>query len=174
MEMQYRMTDLADKLGLKESTARKYFLLVEKKGHFFKRSNQGHILFTEDDVSLFQEIIRLKNHPDHSIESAIDYIINVENNGYHESHGGESGLVPYQQFEDLNHNIDELKAILRQQQKESQRALQEQQRKHEEQLEAAEKREQILTDYLVEQKKDMDEIKEKLDKKGFWARLFGG
>lgn len=172
--MQYRMTDLADKLNLKESTARKYFLLVEKKGHIFKRSNQGHILFTEDDVSLFQEIIRLKNHPDYSIESAIDYIINVEDNNSHESHEGENGLVPYQQFENLNHNIDELKAMLRQQQQENQRALQEQQKKHEEQLEAAEKREQILTDYLVEQKKEMEEIKEKIDKKGFWAKLFGG
>lgn len=170
MEMQYRMNDLANKLNLKESTARKYFLLVEKKGHIFKRSNQGHILFTEDDISLFQEIIRLKNHPDYSIESAIDHIINVENNNSRESHEGESGLVPYQQFQTMKDEMTaELRELLKEQNKANKELLQEQQSNYEKQLEEAREQQRLYLEKIESIEKKLEE-----EKKGFWAKLFGG
>lgn len=183
MEMQYRMNDLANTLGVKESTARKYFLLIEKKGYIFQRNNQGHILFSQDDVSLFEEIIRLKNHPDYSIQDAIDAIINVGNNSSHEPHTdsykshepheGEAGIVPYQQFQNMKEEMTseiaaEVKELLHEQNKVNQELLKNQRLNYEEELEEAKRQQQMYLDQIERIEQKLDE-----ERKGFWAKLFG-
>jgi hypothetical protein len=49
-------------------TVKKYYLMFEQEGYKFKRSNEGHILFSEHDISLFKELIHLKNQPEMTIQ----------------------------------------------------------------------------------------------------------
>ncbi|MDX6154465.1 hypothetical protein [Marinococcus sp. PL1-022] len=120
MSLEYRMTDLADKLGLKESTARKYYLLIEKNGHHFRRNQQGHILFSEEDAKLFSRIIELKNQPNMTVQDAVNSVINImnEENGSYKPHADEQGLMnreTWEKFSSFQEEIHELKSIIQKQ-----------------------------------------------------------
>lgn len=120
MSLEYRMPDLADKLGIKESTARKYYLLIEKNGHHFRRNQQGHILFSEEDAKLFSRIIELKNQPDMTVQDAVNSVINFMNseNGSYKPHAEEQGLMnreTWEKFSSFQEEIHELKTIIQKQ-----------------------------------------------------------
>ncbi|MDZ5784607.1 hypothetical protein [Marinococcus luteus] len=120
MSLEYRMPDLADKLGIKESTARKYYLLIEKNGHHFRRNQQGHILFSEEDAKLFSRIIELKNQPDMTVQDAVNSVINIMNgeNGPYKPHADEQGLMNrenWEKFSSFQEEIHELKSIIQKQ-----------------------------------------------------------
>lgn len=68
---------LAEQLNLSSSTVKKYYLLIEENGYSFKRSNQGHVMFSEDDYKLFKKIIEIKGQPKMTLAKAIDKVIGV-------------------------------------------------------------------------------------------------
>jgi len=181
MELQYRLSDLAEELGLKETTVRKYFKLIEKRGYYFHRDPVGYLVFSQDDVNLFKEIIQKKNHPDNTLEEAIDSIVNVENASSEKTSEGEHGLVPYEKFESMREEIVELKNFIYEQQLASEKRenmllekmdnIQEQLNHQQEQKLLEQEKEQ---NELEEFKEEIKNEEEKTKKKSFWIRLFGG
>lgn len=185
MELQYRLGDLAEELGLKETTVRKYFKMIEKRGYYFHRDPVGYLVFSQDDVNLFKEIIKKKNHPDNTLEEAIAAIVNVENDSFEKSNNEQHGLVPYEQFESMREEINELKNFIYEQQLASEKrenmllekmeSIQEQLSKQEEQKYLEEDNNTKVENEVEETEDDEVEHEAKTsEKKSFWVRLFGG
>lgn len=61
IEFYEKVDGLAKAIGVTTSTAKKYYLLFEEQGYNFKRNQQGQLLFSQDDIDLFKELIVLKN-----------------------------------------------------------------------------------------------------------------
>ncbi|MDF2606272.1 MAG: hypothetical protein K0S34_462 [Bacillales bacterium] len=67
----YTVEEAANKLEISKSALKKYYLLIEKNNIEFHRNKQGKILFTEKDMEVFQELIKLKNKPGLTLEKAV-------------------------------------------------------------------------------------------------------
>ncbi|WP_170958677.1 DUF3967 domain-containing protein [Bacillus wiedmannii] len=70
-----RTDDAAEALGMSPSTVKKYYLLVEQHGYRFKRSQEGHVLFTENDIQLFKKLIQVKNQKGMTLPKAVEQVI---------------------------------------------------------------------------------------------------
>ncbi|MBC9707240.1 MAG: MerR family transcriptional regulator [Enterococcus sp.] len=68
----YNPGDIADLLQIKESTLRKYALMLEKLGYRFQKNSQNQRWYTEKDIALFKKIIALKNSGDMDLKSSIE------------------------------------------------------------------------------------------------------
>jgi hypothetical protein len=75
MELLRKIDDVAHTLGFTASTIKKYYLLFEQHGYRFQRSNQGHVMFNDDEVELFRELVKLKNEPGITLPKAVEMII---------------------------------------------------------------------------------------------------
>lgn len=64
----YSPSDIADVLQVKESTLRKYSLLLEKQGYSFQRNNQNQRWYSDNDVIVLRKLVTLKNNGDMSLE----------------------------------------------------------------------------------------------------------
>lgn len=71
MNTYLKIEDVANLLEVTPSTISKYYLLFEKNNYRFKRSNQGNLMFSDNDVELFRELIQLKNAPGFTVEKAV-------------------------------------------------------------------------------------------------------
>lgn len=61
VEKEYTTDEVADILGLSPSTVRKYNFHFTKNGvHFTK--NQGRLVYTNDDISIFHELKKFMLH----------------------------------------------------------------------------------------------------------------
>nr|WP_180236349.1 DUF3967 domain-containing protein [Bacillus wiedmannii] len=70
-----KIDDVAQTLGMSPSTVKKYYLLVEQHGYRFKRSQEGHVLFAENDIKLFQTLIQVKNQKGMTLPKAVEQVI---------------------------------------------------------------------------------------------------
>lgn len=71
----YSSSDIADILKVKESTLRKYCLLLEKSGYDFLKNEHGHRAFFDHDVIVLRKMISLKSGADMTLEEAIKSVI---------------------------------------------------------------------------------------------------
>lgn len=69
MEVYYKSSEVAKKLGLKESTFKKYYLALEKEGYAVKRNSSNHRVFTNKDVEVIQKFCELIQYDFMTIES---------------------------------------------------------------------------------------------------------
>ena len=75
MEFYEKVDGLARVIGVTSSTAKKYYLLFEEHGYNFKRNQQGQLLFSQDDINLFKELMVLKNEKDMTVSKAVKEIV---------------------------------------------------------------------------------------------------
>lgn len=68
----YNPGDIADLLQIKESTLRKYALMLEKIGYKFQKNAQNQRWYTENDVALFKKVIALKNSGDMDLKTSVE------------------------------------------------------------------------------------------------------
>lgn len=69
-----KIEDVSNRLGVSPSTIKKYYLLLEQKGFRFRRNNQSHVMFSEQDVMMFRKLIQLKNEPGITVNKAVEII----------------------------------------------------------------------------------------------------
>lgn len=74
----YGSSDMADVLGIQESTLRKYCLLLEKSGYEFLKNEHGHRAFFDGDVIVLRKMISLKSSADMTLEEAVKSVISLE------------------------------------------------------------------------------------------------
>lgn len=74
-EFYEKVDGLAKAIGVTTSTAKKYYLLFEEQGYNFKRNQQGQLLFSQDDIDLFKELIVLKNEKGMTVSKAVKELI---------------------------------------------------------------------------------------------------
>ncbi|GAB1792313.1 DUF3967 domain-containing protein [Priestia sp. FSL P4-0332] len=75
MEFYEKVEGLARAIGVTTSTVKKYYLLFEEHGYNFKRNQQGQLLFSQDDINLFKELMLLKNEKGMTVPKAVKEII---------------------------------------------------------------------------------------------------
>ncbi|WP_273123911.1 hypothetical protein [Bacillus weihaiensis] len=75
MEPILKVKEMADTLGISESTVKKYYLLFEEDGYYFNRNIQGNVVFSNYDISLFNKFINMKNQPGMTIKKVLKLIL---------------------------------------------------------------------------------------------------
>ena len=190
-ELKYRLTDLADALGVKESTAKKYYLLIEREGYNFTREKNNHISFQESEVNMLKKMIELKSQPGTTLQDAVEEVVRMMKSADpdHNSHN----LSKHNSYN--SDEIKELKELIIQQSemlKEQQQAIQRLESKFNDteikQLESQETKEElpdtenessseseeVVTEHSLENENtDRSTNEEPQEKKGFWKKLFG-
>lgn len=68
----YNPSDIAELLNVKESTLRKYCLLLEDVGVSFQRNNRGQRWYSDNDVILLRKFMTLKNNGDMSLKECAE------------------------------------------------------------------------------------------------------
>ncbi|WLR44499.1 DUF3967 domain-containing protein (plasmid) [Bacillus carboniphilus] len=170
----YVSSDVSALLKIKESTLRKYCIMLEKVGYEFHKNELGHRGFFNNDVVTLRKLISLKNHPDMTLERACDAVMVWIKEEKVTEHDISETVVQDQHDERYNKLLEEFQQF-KDQQFEFNKQL----------ISKLEKQNEYINNRLEERdRKLMQEIRENLEtrkmiaaaeepKKGFWGKLFG-
>lgn len=190
-ELKYRLTDLADALGVKESTAKKYYLLIEREGYNFTRENNNHISFQESEVNMLKKMMELKSQPGTTLQDAVEEVVSMMKSAHpdHNSHNlSKHNSYNPDEIKELKELIIQQSEMLKEQQQAIQRLeskfndtelkqLESQEMKEElpdtENKNSSESDEQVTEQPLENENTDRSTNEEVQEKKGFWKKLFG-
>jgi DNA-binding transcriptional MerR regulator len=168
-------SDVCTLLGIKESTLRKYALILKDAGYEFHVNDKGQRGYFEKDVIALKRFMEIKQSHDMTLEQAAEAVMAW----VQQSNVAVRVMEKKQESERYNDDIKVLKEMVSQQNellKELMMRLDQQQKYIEESLK---KRDELLIQSLkesVETRKMIaaaKEEEEKAKKKGFWTRLFG-
>lgn len=67
--------DASTLLQIKESTLRKYSLLLEDVGYTFQRNNQNQRWYSDSDIVAFKKLISLKNNTDMTLKDCAEAVL---------------------------------------------------------------------------------------------------
>ena len=71
----YGTKDVADMLGVQESTVRKYASLLEDFGYSYLKNEHGHRAFFDRDLIVLRKMLSLKNDADMTLEEAVKSVV---------------------------------------------------------------------------------------------------
>ncbi len=184
MDVYEKVEGVAKLIGVSPSTVKKYYAMFEQEGYSFKRNNEGHILFSNYEIDLLKELIVLKNQPGMTLPNAVKQIVEMggmtsvkaesETTTMSKETEGLDGadmFIITKQVASVTAELAELKQLI----KEQNELVKLQQA----QLESMKQRDVLMVQSLKQAMVErivLNEIaanKEKEDKKGFFARLFG-
>jgi DNA-binding transcriptional MerR regulator len=164
-------SDVCTLLGIKESTLRKYALILKDAGYEFHVNDKGQRGYFEKDVIVLKRFLEIKQNRDMTLEQAAEAVMAW----VQQSNVAVSVIDRNRETERYNDDIKALKEMVAQQNellKELMMRLDQQQKYIEESLK---KRDELLMQSLkesMETRKMIAAAKEE-KKKGFWLRLFG-
>ncbi|EMI11253.1 hypothetical protein [Anoxybacillus gonensis] len=167
-------SDVCTLLGIKESTLRKYALILQDAGYKFHVNEKGQRGYFEKDVIVLKRFLEIKQSRDMTLEQAAESVMAW----IQQSNISVSVTEKKQESDRYNDDIKSLKEMITQQNellKEFMIRLDQQQKYIEESLK---KRDELLMQSLkesMETRKMIAAAKEEDEKKqkGFWSRLFG-
>ncbi|ANB66111.1 merR HTH regulatory family protein (plasmid) [Anoxybacillus sp. B7M1] len=167
-------SDVCALLGIKESTLRKYALILKDAGYQFHVNDKGQRGYFERDVIVLKRLIEIKQSPDMTLEQAAEAVM-----AWVQQSGIAVGVTEEKKdLQRYNDDIHELKEMVAQQNallKELMTRLDQQQKYIDESLK---KRDEMLVQALRESMETRkliaaaEETRKEEKKKGFWARLF--
>lgn len=67
--------DVSALLKVKNSTLRKYALILERKGYKFHKNEQGRRGYLDQDIVIFKKMMEIKQHPDMTLEQACEAVL---------------------------------------------------------------------------------------------------
>ncbi len=178
MEILERVDTVAKIIGVAPSTLKKYYLLFEEHGYFFKRSNEGHVLFDTHDVELLKRLIVLKNEPGMTVKKAVQQIVKEEGITVPEKTDTTTSTMDVtvmNQVAIVMTELEELKALM----KEQNELLKKQEKYIDEKLKERDLKLVSALRQSQEEKRAMKEMvatimeEQQKNKKNFWTRLFG-
>lgn len=165
----YSPAEVADLLGIKQPTLRKYSIMLEERGYNISRNSQNHRYYTDKDIITLRRIITGKNSGV-TLEESINNVVSIDK---HSTYPNAINNVDSSNRSD----IQELKEIVLKQ-NELIKVLTDKMDQQQEYIKnSLNERDKILMrtiNELLENRKQIaaaqEEEKEK--KKGFFARLF--
>lgn len=168
--------EVSSLLGIKESTLRKYALILKDAGYHFYVNEKGQRWYYNRDVIAFKKLIQIKQSPDMTLEQAANAVVS-----WYEQSNVSLSITHEKPKEDrYNDDIKELKETIDKQNKliyDLMIKMDQQQKYIDQRLE---ERDKILLEsirYSQEERKAILQIaaaQEEQQKKGFLSRLFGG
>jgi DNA-binding transcriptional MerR regulator len=167
-------SDVCTLLGIKESTLRKYALILKDAGYQFHVNDKGQRGYFQNDVIVLKRFMEIKQSSDMTLEQAAEAVMAW----VQQSNVAVRVTEKKQESERYNDDIQALKEMVAKQNgllKELMMRLDQQQKYIEESLK---KRDELLMQSLKESMETRKLIaaakeEEKEKKKGFWSRLFG-
>lgn len=177
MDVFVGVEEVAATLGIKPSTVKKYYGMIEKNGYRFKRTNQGNLSFGHHDIEMFRRIIQIKNEPGVSVEKAVERVVSsiTAITVYREPEETENTApmidmtVMIEQMKKMDETIIRLEkkiVSLEEEQKTSRLLIESKNNEQKEDWKIA----MDTTNQMI--KEILQEIAAAREKKGFWSRLF--
>jgi DNA-binding transcriptional MerR regulator len=177
---EYPTKAIADLTGLSAQKVRSYAQALEKAGHNITRNDRGFRMFTEDDIPLFQEMIKQSNEAGMSVEEIALQLVASHNNDtspeielnpeadtpmQHEVEMRDLPVSEEDRYQILLEEINSLKQLIADQQKHIEECIEQQRDLKSLELlrESQEFKKQIL---------EIAASQEQEKKKGFFSRLF--
>jgi DNA-binding transcriptional MerR regulator len=188
--VQLKTQDIAENLGIAESTVRKYCQVLEEKGYQFRRDETGTRIYTDHDQVALLELIKLRKEAKMALDVAADIVVTrrvrkisdvsptqsvqpLKNQGFsmqnmeqltHEIRYIKENLVSREQ---VNYLIQTVEKVL-----DTNTELLRKLNESEKQKEEIEKENRVLKQKLDVAVEILQRLDEKKEKKGFWQRLF--
>jgi|SRR5699024_7771339 len=172
----YSASDITALLDIKESTLRKYCLMLEDKGYEFQKNKRNHRFFRDVDIISLRKFITLKDNGMSLGESAEGIVMWHKGNEEEVTDITLRDTDTYDGVERYNNDITDMKEIMRQQSEMINR-LNDKVDKQQEYIEQLIKKkdEQLMlaiNGSQASKKEFTTERKDEQKKKGFWQRLF--
>jgi DNA-binding transcriptional MerR regulator len=180
MTVVYKPNEIMKKFGLKESLYKKYITALEKEGYIFQKNQQGHRIFSDEDIEILEKFLELIRYDGMTIDSVAKKI------GKMKGHDGMTEQI--QDSHDVMTLVEKTVTVaLEAQEKQLIAKFQTQFQQTQEQLNRIETRanerdkllmqsireSQEVKKLLLEVKEQVAAAQEEEKKKGFFARLFG-
>lgn len=71
----YAPSDVSKQLGIKQSTLRKYSIILEQHGYTFRKNEKQHRAYYDGDVMAIRKLLQLKNNSDMTLETAANSVV---------------------------------------------------------------------------------------------------
>lgn len=163
----YSPADIAKLLEVKESTLRKYSILLEDHGYKFQRNNQNQRWYNDSDITALRKLVTLKSNTDMSLKECAEQVYLWVNG----SDITQPSTVVHNDIKRHDNDITELKTLMSElinKMDQQQKYIDERLNKHDELLvqslrESMETRKQLAAAQQEEENKK---------NKGFFNRLF--
>ncbi|MBE7106897.1 DUF3967 domain-containing protein [Bacillus cereus] len=192
-EIVYSASEVYKRLGISDSTLRKYMEVLQREGFAVKKDNRGRRQYTEHDVMVIEKLIELSKHDGMTLEKAAKMIaqqIEKVNPDLIQEEPEETDLVPFhikqqlQQYsvmaQEMNQGMLAMEKRLSEQAKQSNEEIKTSIEQHNERVEKRlEARDETLMKTLREMqeaKRMMQEFREEVaaakEKKKPWWRFW--
>lgn len=167
----YGSSDMCNLLGIKDSTLRKYCLVLQNAGYTFHTNERGQRGFFDQDVIVLRKFIETKKMSDMTLERSAEAVVSWVK----QSDMAVSVIRENENNQRYDEDIKELKNMIEKQNElliTLANRLDQQQKYIDERLN---KRDSMLMESLreVQETKKLIAAAEEAKKKGFWNRLFG-
>lgn len=77
IDILYSPSEVCDQIKVKDSTLRKYVIILEAAGYVFSRNNKGHRQYTDKDIVILKRFIAASKQPGIRLETAAEQIVSV-------------------------------------------------------------------------------------------------
>ncbi|OJD87561.1 DUF3967 domain-containing protein [Bacillus anthracis] len=97
-EIVYSASEVYKRLGISDSTLRKYMEVLSREGFAVKKDNRGRRQYTDSDIMVIEKLIELSKHDGMTLEKAAKMIaqqIEKVNPNLIQEETGETDLVPF-------------------------------------------------------------------------------
>ncbi|MGE7635993.1 DUF3967 domain-containing protein [Bacillus paramycoides] len=169
-EIVYSASEVYKRLGISDSTLRKYMEVLLREGFAVNKDNRGRRQYTEHDVMVIEKLIELSKHDGMTLEKAAKMIaqrLEIANPNAETEESQETDLIPFhtqqqlqQQYsvmaQEMNQSILVMEERLSEQAKQSNEEIKASIEAHNEQVE---KRLEARDETLMKTLREMQEIK---------------
>lgn len=97
-EIVYSASEVYKRLGISDSTLRKYMEVLQREGFAVKKDNRGRRQYTDNDIMVIEKLIELSKHDGMTLEKAAKMIaqqIEKVNPDLIQEEAAETDLVPF-------------------------------------------------------------------------------
>ncbi|EJQ55121.1 DUF3967 domain-containing protein [Bacillus mycoides] len=97
-EIVYSASEVYKRLGISDSTLRKYMEVLQREGFVVKKDNRGRRQYTEHDVMVIDKLIELSKHDGMTLEKAAKMIaqrLEIANPNAGTEESQETDLIPF-------------------------------------------------------------------------------
>ena len=165
-EIVYSASEVYKRLGISDSTLRKYMEVLSREGFAVKKDNRGRRQYTDSDVMVIEKLIELSKHDGMTLEKAAKMIaqqIEKVNPNLIREEAEETDLVPFHIKQQLQEQYD----VMAQSMLAMEKRLSEQAKKSNEEIKASveahndrvEKRLEARDETLMKTLREMQETK---------------
>ncbi|PFU84608.1 hypothetical protein COK91_02890 [Bacillus cereus] len=169
-EIVYSASEVYKRLGISDSTLRKYMEVLQREGFAVKKDNRGRRQYTDSDIMVIEKLIELSKHDGMTLEKAAKMIaqqIEKVNSDLIQEEAEETDLVPFHIKQQLQEQYSVMAQEMNQSMLAMEKRLSEQAKQSNEEIKASveahnervEKRLEARDETLMKTLREMQETK---------------